>query len=62
MDAVNLKLKPLPVPVQVTVELKLTPMVDLSELPDEVLENLVNEFAEAVVKAARPEPKTEAWF
>lgn len=64
MATINLKLRPFEVPTHVTVELpagrkqdgvKPAPTVALSELPDETLEALINEFAEAVMKAARPD-------
>lgn len=64
MATINLKLQPFSVPTHVTVELpagkrqdgiKPAPTLALSELPDEVLEALINEFVEAVMATARPE-------
>ena len=64
MATINLKLQPFLVPTHVTVELpaskrqdgiKPAPTLALSELPDEVLEALINEFVEAVMATARPE-------
>lgn len=64
MATINLQLQPFPVPTHVNIVMpaskrqdgmKPAPTLALSELSDEALEALINEFAEAVMKAARPE-------
>ena len=64
MASINLQLQPFPVPSMVTIAMppgkrqdgmKPAPTMALNELPDEVLEALIEEFAANVMKAARPE-------
>lgn len=64
MATIKLQLQPFPVPTHVAIMLptgkkqdgaKPLPTLALSELSDEALEGLINEFAEAVMKAARPD-------
>lgn len=64
MANLPLKVRPFDVPTHVTLELpagrrqdgvQALPKIALESLPDDVLEQLITEFAEAVMKAARPE-------
>ncbi len=64
MATLPLKIKPFDVPEYVLLDmppgrkqdgLQGLPKVRLEDLPDDVLEALITEFAEAVMKAARPE-------
>lgn len=64
MASINLKLRPFEVPTHVTIEMpagkrqdgvKPLPALALSDLSDEALQALIEEFAENVMKAARPE-------
>lgn len=64
MAVIKLQLEPFPVPTHVTLRLpagrrqdgmKQAPTLELSDLSDETLEALINEFVESVMKAARPE-------
>lgn len=65
MASVTLQLQPFPVPTHVTVVLPPTkrgpegiqqpPQLLLKDLSDEALEALITEFAENVMKVARPE-------
>lgn len=64
MATLPLKVKPFEVPEYVMLDMPPgrkqdgpigLPKIYLQDLPDEVLEALINEFAEAVMKAARPE-------
>lgn len=63
MATINLKLAPFSVPTHVGLllpkdstgdEVEIA-QVPLSDLSDEVLESLINEFAEAVMQVARPD-------
>jgi hypothetical protein len=64
MASVTLQLQPFPVPTHVTVVLpagkkqdgaQALPQLLLKDLSDEALEALITEFAENVMKVARPE-------
>jgi len=64
MANLPLKIRPFEVPTHVTLELpagrrqdgaQALPKISLESLPDDVLEQLITEFAEAVMKAARSE-------
>lgn len=65
MATVNLQLQPFPVPESVTVvrparakrqdSIQPAPVILLRDLSDEALEALITEFAENVMKAARPD-------
>lgn len=64
MASVTLQLQPFPVPTHVTVVLPVgkkqdgvqtLPQLLLKDLSDEALEALITEFAENVMKVARPE-------
>lgn len=64
MATLPLKVRPFDVPTHVTVELppgrrqdgvQPLPKISLDNLPDDVLAALIEEFTEAVMKAARPE-------
>jgi hypothetical protein len=64
MATINLQLQPFPVPTHVTISMpagrkqdgiKPLPTLALTDLSDEVLSALIEEFATNVMKAARPE-------
>lgn len=62
MATLPLKVRPFDVPTHVTIELppgqagaQPLPKISLDSLPDDVLAALIEEFTEAVMKAARPE-------
>lgn len=64
MAALPLKIKPFEVPTHVVLELppgrkqdgpQALPKISLHDLPDDVLASLIDEFTDAVMKAARPE-------
>ena len=64
MATLPLKIKPFAVPEDVVLDMPPgrkqdgpigLPRIRLQDLPDEVLDQLITEFAEAVMKAARPE-------
>lgn len=64
MVTVTLKLEPFPVPTHVTVQMpagkrqegmKQPPLLALSDLSDETLAALIEEFTENVMREARPE-------